>query len=150
MFCVIVTNICACKIFTSSLNNSMASSTSTNLTSFFYFLVYSSPFVILSIVAIIRKLLHCHNIHFLKTCTFLKKNRRYIFQLMNEDLLSPCYSSWFFYSKLLNKNNKNNKKDIFAYFAKAGQLWNVSVVYISPIAFNVFVQLMIFLFFLPN
>ena len=40
-----------------------------------------------------------------------------------------------------------NETDIFAYFAKAGQLRNVSVVYIIPIAFNVFVQLMIFFFF---
>ena len=41
----------------------------------------------------------------------------------------------------------SNKTDIFAYFAKAGRLWNVSVVYIFPNAFNVFVQLMNFFFF---
>ena len=40
-----------------------------------------------------------------------------------------------------------NEADIFAYFAKTGWLWNISVVYIFPIAFNVFVQLMKFYFF---
>ena len=42
------------------------------------------------------------------------------------------------------------KTDIFADFAKAGRLLNVSVVYIFSIAFNVFVRLMKFYFFLPN
>ena len=39
------------------------------------------------------------------------------------------------------------EKDVFPYFEKAGQLWNVCAVYIFPIAFNVFVQLMISFFF---
>ena len=41
-----------------------------------------------------------------------------------------------------------NETDILAYFAKAGPLWNVSVVHIFPIAFNVFAQLMKFYFFI--
>ena len=40
-----------------------------------------------------------------------------------------------------------NETEIFAYFAKAERLWNISVVYIFPIAFNVFLQLMKFYFF---
>ena len=42
-----------------------------------------------------------------------------------------------------------NERDTFAYFAKAGRLWNVSVAYILPTAFNESVQLMKF-YFLPN
>ena len=73
------------------------------------FSIYFSPFVIFYIVAIIWKLLHCHTSKvttfiFLKTCKFLKKNRTYIFQLMNRGPLAPCYSSWIFYSKLLQRN----------------------------------------------
>ena len=40
-----------------------------------------------------------------------------------------------------------NKTDVFAYLAKAGRLLNVSVAYVFPIAFNVFVQLMKLYFF---
>ena len=39
------------------------------------------------------------------------------------------------------------EKDVFPYFEKAGQMWNVCAVYIFPIAFNAFVQLMISFFF---
>ena len=52
---------------------------------------------------------------------------------MNGDPLAPCYSSWFFYSKLLQRNRH------FRIFRK-GRTTVECVVYIFPIVFNVFVQ----------
>ena len=49
-----------------------------------------------------------------------------------------------------------DEKDVFTNFVKAGRLRNVSVVYILPIVFDVFIKLMKFyqmkiqIFFLPN
>ena len=84
-----------------------------------------------------------NNIHFLKTSKFFKKNHRYIFQLMNGGSVGTILQLLIFLFKAFAT------KETLAYFAKAGRLWNVSVAYILPTAFNESVQLMKF-YFLPN